>query len=43
MENLFSKVGKTAIKVSVKVLAAVCTGVLTAIDAVSSSGKKGGK
>lgn len=43
MENLFNKFGKAAIKVSVKVLAAVCTGVLTAIDAVSNSRKKGGK
>lgn len=43
MENLFNKFGKTAVKVSVKVLAAVCTGVLTAINAVSNSGKKGEK
>lgn len=43
MENLFSKVGKTAIKVSVKVIAAVCAGVLTVIDVISNSGKEGGK
>lgn len=42
MENLFNKVGKTAFKASVKVLAAVCTGILSAIQAVGRSGKKGG-
>lgn len=42
MENLLSKVGKTIIKASVKMLAVVCTGILSVIETADRTGKKGG-
>lgn len=43
MENLFSRIGKTAVRASVKILATVCAGIISVIEAAGGkSNKKGG-
>lgn len=43
MENLLSRIGKTTIRVSARILAAVCTGILSVIETTGRKGKKGGR
>ena len=43
MENLLSRIGKTTIRVSARILAAVCTWILSVIETIGGTGRKGGR